>query len=881
MRRPAPKFAAKVAAVVALVVLAAWVVPTFLSAGHYRHRIQRALERSLGCPVKFSSLSFHLLPQPGFSLAHVVIAQPHHFAAEPFVRAERIDCELRWLSLWTHRLLISRLVLAHADLDLARDKAGQWNITGLLAKTHRQPAASNSPSSRRASGFDITAHDARLDLTLGSNTQPLAVTHLNANLHLDPTSGRLNFHLVGDPVRTDLSMPTPGPVEFDGYWRPSASRGGQLHARVETQGTLLDDWIPLLSGRPFGLYGVVGANIVLSGPLARIRFRGDANLTQLHRWNALPLAQPAPIHIHLRGSFDRARGQWNLASVDVAFNRSRVHLSGAILASPSTPRLHLVAAVERSHLRDFLDLARRLTGQQGAWEISGRVNGLVAIHGSWGNPQWSGFLTVPGGRLTLPGGQFPFSRLAVRISRGEAQVAPFQVTLTPRAGASATARFIFPTMRREQRMLIRAGGEYELFLSTPSLSLADLLRLGREIGWESFARVPAQGEASLDLTLRGNIHPLAPPELMARADLERGRLLIPGLAVPLYLPRARVEFMGHQVIADPVVAVLGRSVFSGRLLHQGSWQQPWHFSLQANHLNFQHCAGWFGASRPREPLTLFHRVPGLGSIFGRHTSASDLFAGLNAVGTLATPDLRYHKLHLHHFLAAVEVDRRVVRIRRATFQAGGGKGSATAVLNLAEQPARLGGRFALHRASLRRIAPALWPKLSGARGKYSIAGQFETSGRSVRQVANDLRGSGTLRVRNPVLGNFDLLGALAQSSGLGKLKPSTHPATIGSIEGRFEINRRQILLHTTALQIGGATLALSGSYTFAGAIHLRVEADLRHLRRPWLRSKAKLMPSNRLANLDVVGTYTGRMRTPQWALSAGLQPALRSRREAF
>lgn len=65
----------------ALLTLAVWQVPAFLSAERYRRRLEAGLEHLLQRPVTFSSGSLRLLPRPGFSLENVVVREDPAFGS--------------------------------------------------------------------------------------------------------------------------------------------------------------------------------------------------------------------------------------------------------------------------------------------------------------------------------------------------------------------------------------------------------------------------------------------------------------------------------------------------------------------------------------------------------------------------------------------------------------------------------------------------------------------------------------------------------------------------------------------------------------------------------------------------------------------------------
>src|SRR5689334_15062755 len=113
---PAPqprRYARKAFIALALVACAAWLVPSFISAERYRRRLEAGLEQALERQVTFGAVKFRLVPRPGFSIERASVHEDPAFGSEPFARVERIDCELRWRSLWRPGIEFARLYLDH------------------------------------------------------------------------------------------------------------------------------------------------------------------------------------------------------------------------------------------------------------------------------------------------------------------------------------------------------------------------------------------------------------------------------------------------------------------------------------------------------------------------------------------------------------------------------------------------------------------------------------------------------------------------------------------------------------------------------------------------------------------------------------------------
>src|SRR2546422_8152786 len=47
-------------------------------------------------------------------------------------------------------------------------------------------------------------------------SKPFAITDLGARVNFDHARGLLRYRLTGSPVRTDLSLPSPGTLELEG-----------------------------------------------------------------------------------------------------------------------------------------------------------------------------------------------------------------------------------------------------------------------------------------------------------------------------------------------------------------------------------------------------------------------------------------------------------------------------------------------------------------------------------------------------------------------------------------------------------------------------------------------------------------------------------------
>ncbi len=850
--------------------LAAWIVPSYFSAERYRHRLQAGLEQVLHRPVKFGAVSFRLLPRPGFSIEDVEVDEDPEFGSEPFARVDRIACDLRWHSLWRSRMDFAHLHLDRPSFNIVLNSRGDWNVEKLLLQsgvTAPASAQTGGQPSVAAEQLDLDVNDARINFQVGPNKKPFALTDVRARLQVNPAERRVQFEIIASPVRSDLTIPTPGPVEANGTWTPGADLRGPIEVRLRTRSALLYDWIPVVTGQNPQVYGVVDSDVRFTGSLPDLIVDGEINLAQLQRWGEIPPSDPMPWTVHFRGRLVRGRELVQVESLDASFADSHLHLSGSANNLQSDPQLDFVVSLERSRLEDVLAAVRRLWPNAGSWNIKGRVDAMLSIQGSWKQRRYGGFVGARDVSLEASSESFPVSDIAMRINNHGAILAPVQITMAPRAALSA------------QGMIIRTdlGPQYELQLAAKSVSLHDALQFGRALGFHAMQGIGATGSITTTLRLAGSAWPPARPVLMGRAEMRAARLLVPGLTEPLNLPRASLQITGDQITADPVIAVLGTSVFTVHLSHHGARISPWRFDLRANRLVLEQGALWFDALGLRRPLPLLERLPGLASFAARRQAATQIFGSLNAEGRFVTPALSYRGVSLQDFQGTFDVAGRMVRMKDATFHAEGGRGTAAGAVDFTLSPPLLSAQASISGVPVQALTERLSGPVRNLRGSLNANGNFRTRGLAREELAQNLTGQMELRMREISFGDFDPLGTLADQSHWGKLDAVRAPVTAPPTILDMEIRNRSFVLKSTGIDLSGANLRIDGTYAWAGAMNLNVRADLRRLRRRWLMrddapGPSALYPEVRLGGridhlvvnpqegVASVGTYRGGAR---------------------
>ncbi|TAM84716.1 MAG: AsmA family protein [Acidobacteria bacterium] len=856
------------AAALALLIVAAWVAPLFLNAGRYRPLLKAGLEHSLGRKVALGHIALHFFPRLGFTVDDVVVDEDPAFGLEPFVRVGRIDCDLRWRSLWSSHLYLGTLKLSSPSINIVRNSSGRWNIEDLLLRSEiKSPPSGPATPALAPASLAVEIEEARLNFKIGENKKPFAIIGTRAHLDFDYDSDRVNFRMAGEPVRTDLEFPTPGLVELDGSWSPARDAGHSLDATLRMQGTLLYDWIPLLTGKNPEVYGVMNSTIHLGGNLRQIVYTGEAQVSQLHRWEQLPSSSDLPCDLRFRGQFDRDKADLAIKGMDVAFGDSQLHLEGSVANVASRPDLDLVVAFERSQLEDLLRLGVRVLGKRVSWDVNGRLNGMITVQGHWNGKRYGGFLNAHQVRLDTSSGAFPVSDIAIRINQLGVRLSPAKVMLAPgvEVVVEGALRHLSP---RQSSRPVAVHPSYQLTLSSSSVNLGKLVHFGRALGILSASPMEAEGIGSFTLRLAGGAWPWSKPSVTAQASIRSARLVVPGLSEPLNVPRARIQVYGKQVIINPILAVMGTSLFSGWVMQQRGSNAPWDFSLKADKLSIEQAGLWFEGIGDRNTSSFLDRISGLATLISGRRPSFHPVESLDAHGRFSTPLMTYRGLSLRDFQSSVDIRDRKLRLSKVRFDAGGGHGEASALVDLSKSPAWVSGQVGIRAASIQPLAPYLPPALGKARGFYSASGNFAASGLTHAEFAHTLKGNAIVELESVNLGDFNPVGAMVRRLGMELFEGAPQMLFIPGATAHLHIQNRLVTLEEFPVDVAGAEFQISGGYSFDGSARLLVRADLRGIHHPWTPVHPGITgPVSRMADLRFAGTLHNLEMVPSAQIS--------------
>lgn len=264
--------------------------PPLVNANRYRSRIADTMSASLGRPVHLDSVSFHMLPAPGFTLSNLVVSEDPAFGAEPTIRADSVEASLRVSSLWHRPVEFSTVRFINPSVNLVRNADGRWNLADVLLHASRVDSA---PTVQRHVGPTprfpyIEATAGRVNLKLGLEKTPFSLTDADFALWL-PSPQRWRVRLVGHPARTDIDINDPGTLRLEGeLHRADIATAVPVNFRASWHDVPLGQASRILTGDDQGWRGTLNLDATLAGTLGDARLGTKLTLGDLRRAEFFP-----------------------------------------------------------------------------------------------------------------------------------------------------------------------------------------------------------------------------------------------------------------------------------------------------------------------------------------------------------------------------------------------------------------------------------------------------------------------------------------------------------------------------------------------------------------------------------------------------------------
>ena len=370
-------------AAIAIVVIVL-VVPPLVSVGRYKGQITSLMSRSLGRPVRLSSVEVRLLPWPGFVLTDLSVAEDPAYGAEPVLHASTVVASIRLLALWRGRLEIGKISIDEGSLNLVRAAPGQWNLDSLFHTAAAQTGSASSAgspsgaSSRRVVPLPyLEATSFRIDFKNGIEKLPFSI--VNADLSVwEQNPGEWRIRLRGQPARTDVSLyqEDTGEVRMEATVRraPDLHRM-PVHLDLDWRQAQLGQLARLLTGSDPGWRGDLTGELHLDGSADAAQIATRLRATGVHRAEFAPLAA---FDFDANCGFTyhyTARSLENLAC-DSPLGGGRIRLTGEKLSEDAAQQFSV--ELDRIPVAAGLDALRTIrSGLEPDLEAAGTISGKL------------------------------------------------------------------------------------------------------------------------------------------------------------------------------------------------------------------------------------------------------------------------------------------------------------------------------------------------------------------------------------------------------------------------------------------------------------------------------------------------------------------------
>jgi AsmA-like C-terminal region/AsmA family len=797
-----------------------------------KKRLTSRLEAAFGRPVEVRSYAFSLWTGPELEAYSVRVAEDPRFGQEYFLRAESLTLRLRLWSLLLGRLRLGTISLSHPSLNLVRNAEGDWNLAEWLPR----PANSGAPTGsahasshhRAAPPFrDIEVNAGRINFKRGDEKLPFAFVDVNGTLETE-SPGRWRLDLVAAPMRAATIVEQPGMLHLVGSLGGTSSRLRPAALEIDWADASIPDVLRLTRDRDYGLRGVLALSITARTHGDSWLLKGNAFLTQLHRWN-LPLRADNPsLHFLAAGRLDASGSRLQLTDARIEAPHSSLAATGAldwthpgpafadlrvrasrpgkppdsrsqVAAAPAGTQLHVISSA--ISLADVLDWARAFhSGVADGISLDG-TGRLDALFDGWPPRLHTAALDIPRGVMTGQRIAAPVrvSSVVVRYDAERGLTLP-SATLT--LGGPANSFRVDGASKADL-------DEFSLHIRGGTAEVQDVADVASRLGWNLARGWNIAGPARCDLRWKGSR--LARQAALV-GSVEWGTasdgvsLAAPFLNRPVEQIRARADLQPGLTRVTLSSARAFGARWTGTLNHDFS--DGWRFSVSGDSISAADLDRWLDP-RWRESF-LDRMLPFLNSRAG----ASNALGALHASGKIALDNFALAPAVVHGFRGNLKLDGRDLEVTDmgGQFDRGQVSGSLRARLTTSPTYETTLDFSGVDLQALSAEFPSLANRFSGS---ASAKIRFNLRGTSRSDLLSSLECRGTAIARE-----FSVQGISLASSGVPQSPADAR--SFPSASAAFSCVPGKIQFQDLTLSGAHARWSGTGSVDFARRLDLRL-----------------------------------------------------------
>ncbi len=543
---------------VAIVAAGYYYLPKLQLAEHFAPRIQKGLESALHRKVKFDKVSFNFFPGLGFAVDEVVIFDDPSAELEPLAYVSSLQMRVGLLSVLRGKLEFTNLRLVEPSVNLKRGAQGGWNVQPFLSQ-----AMTGAGQSRQV--LDIEVRSGRLNFKFGEEKSVFYITDADVDIASSSrSSGGFEIVFSGAPARTDRAAQGFGRLTGRGLWKPVPNSEGEIEFNVKLQKSSIGEITVLMAGRDFGIHGLAASDARFSGPLSNIAITGQAELSDIHRWD-LMAGKGGGWPVDYKGVLDFRNQRLDMATTPPKDAKALepVAVRFSVREFLSKPRWSALISLHALPADPLLAVARHMgAGIPEKLSLDGKVEGVLGYSTASG---FQGGLRMSEATAKAPEGEaMKIPAAQFLISRNRAELRPARFELAEERHADLEAAVDFDS---------QAVG---LKVSTPGLGVKDIEIFSKLMGIDPAPVLKNCAQGIWRGVLRWE------DEWKGDLELSGAVLALPDLAEPVEIASASVQIRGPRFTMSKIRGKAGKLRFQGEFQWLPKAQRPAHFRLQTN-----------------------------------------------------------------------------------------------------------------------------------------------------------------------------------------------------------------------------------------------------------------------------------------------------------
>lgn len=557
------------------------IVPTF-TLNRAKQRILQSLQAGLGRRVSADSVHLVLFPLPGFELDHVRLAEDPAFGQEDMATAWDARATLRLWSLLGGKIEFSSVHLDEPNINLVRNRAGQWNFSTLLDRA-RQGIPPLRPTGA-ASSWDSSVrfpylewNDGRINFKFNDDKTRLYLGNVKGSLALDGDHWRV--HLQFEPLRNDLNLSDTGEVIIDGHWQAGRIPFRQLpfDLSVHLDQSYLAASTALFAGHDAGVHGIVSAGMRVQGTGDSFQLSGSLHADAVRRWDLLP--PPTSLDASFLAHYQTAT---DTLVIDGLGDRDMTHLRivGQVHQLLTEPHPDLTLYLHDFPMENMLVLARAVKRSlPHDLHVAGMVNGTASWHDT-GDAKTNGSGSLTATQVALAAGN-DLVQIPALTAKWDGQRLEFTSAAITVKNGSAHSEMALSAQTDAH--------DFQVHLTSADLTAATSSALSRLWAMRNPWFDSLEGTAALDLTVAAPWEQFRTPAWRGSETLKTA-LFHPGSSTGIPLHGVVVHFASPEPTRVQFVATVGKNPVSGWVqfpsapsAEEGPLPKP-EFALKADHL---------------------------------------------------------------------------------------------------------------------------------------------------------------------------------------------------------------------------------------------------------------------------------------------------------